>query len=488
MSPSLTSRKISLATSLILLFMLLSSCVTNPVTVQTYDPRRPPPGPEVALPLSLVPGAAQIANGEYLEGIGIIGVLVAASAGVALSFGPDPADPGSFVPRTGREVLGVSSILALTGGLIYSMGDGIVTTVRRQSQFDAIAADPAIIAGLVTVDRFDSVPLFAVRSEAYRAHSPGSLVIRNESSAALLNLRVTAAGLYLADSDTPAGESAYLGPNSTAEIPLTLLFDPSVGAITEETTLPVEFVANFEIDGTAYQRSLISKVVVRGRNATDWADPNAIASYVNPDDPPVAEFARSVTEIAWALSGVDNPDAAGVVSVLHAALSVRGLGWFEDPTTPFLTASQSPNRLDSLQLPRETLRFLGGDSDELTILISALAEACGIESAILFRPGSILVALYVGPNAAAGQTRSLPEAGPGWLILDPVDFPSSLSHLAGQGAGKLDASGPAPYEVIRVRTAWAQYPAGLLPQTPWRADPPVPSEVRRYLDSQLDGR
>ncbi|MEE8441721.1 MAG: hypothetical protein V3S41_08375 [Spirochaetia bacterium] len=486
--PNRMTGRYSPATSwiLVLALILISSCVTNPITVDTYDPMRPPPNPEVAIPLSLIPGGAQFANGEYIEGAGIIGVLVAATAGVAVSFGPDPANPDSFVPRDGREALGISSMLALIGGILYNMGDGILTTFRRQAQFDAVGSDPSIVAGLVTIEQFRASPLFAARYRSYNTTPPGELVIRNDSSADLRGVRATLNGVYIADAGDPMVAIGSVGSRSTIEFPLTFAFDPAVGALTEETKVPIEFTVHFEINGVAQQRSLISSVTFLGRNTTDWADPRAIASYVNPDDPPIADFAAAVRQLATEVTGHSEPDAESLVQVLHAALSVRDLGWFEDPATPFQSTSRSPDALDSIQLPRETLRFFGGDSDELVTLISALAEACGIESAILFRPGSILVALNVGRNFTNREvTTGLPGDLDGdWLILDPSELPAGMSDLAELGARLFEEAGPGAYEVISIRNAWEKYPPAVLPETQWRAGTPLPSDVRRFLDSE----
>jgi tetratricopeptide (TPR) repeat protein len=64
-----------------------------------------------------------------------------------------------------------------------------------------------------------------------------------------------------------------------------------------------------------------------------------------------------------------------------------------DPTSPFTAAQENPLRIDSISLPRDTLKRLTGDCDDLTVLYCALLESVGEETAFITVPGHIYAAV-----------------------------------------------------------------------------------------------
>ena len=242
--------------------------------------------------------------------------------------------------------------------------------------------------------------------------------------------------------------------------------------------------ASFRLAGQDQRRSTVGRIVLQGRNAVNWNEPAAIASFIQPDDAPIKAFAREIgTRVAELAGSTGNAaqDPSLWLKMLASALHVRGLGWFADPLTPFAETSLVKGRADYLQLPRETLRFLGGDADEIAILLSSICEAAGLETSILFRPGLVLVAVRLGPGSPlAGHLRSLGgDSAPEWAVIDPARMPADLLQLLDAGAGKVDAAGSTGLQVVKIRLAWAAYPPAVLPDTSWHAQVPLLDELKR---------
>jgi len=87
---------------------------------------------------------------------------------------------------------------------------------------------------------------------------------------------------------------------------------------------------------------------------------------------------------------------------LHETLTLYGMSYVIDPTTPYSDLSTQKDIVDFLQFPRETLEYKAGDCDDLSILYCALLESIGIESAFVTVPGHIFIAfaLKLNPNEA----------------------------------------------------------------------------------------
>ena len=76
----------------------------------------------------------------------------------------------------------------------------------------------------------------------------------------------------------------------------------------------------------------------------------------------------------------------------YQAMSLYGLSYIIDPTTPYKEFSKNETAVDFLQFPRQTFQYKAGDCDDLTILYSALLESIGIETAFITIPGHIFMA------------------------------------------------------------------------------------------------
>jgi tetratricopeptide (TPR) repeat protein len=80
---------------------------------------------------------------------------------------------------------------------------------------------------------------------------------------------------------------------------------------------------------------------------------------------------------------------------LHEALSLHGLTYVTDPTTPFVEFSKKKTEVDFLQFPSQTLRYKAGDCDDISILYNALLESVGIDTAFITVPGHIFTAFMI---------------------------------------------------------------------------------------------
>jgi len=205
------------------------------------------------------------------------------------------------------------------------------------------------------------------------------------------------------------------------------------------------------------------------RNALTWDDDRKAAAFVTLKDPMVMRFAKNAV-------GATKGRAAKTLNTnlltalgMFQAVSLYGVSYAVDPTSPYRDLSQNKTAIDYLQFPRHTLTYRAGDCDDLSVLYSALLESIGIETAFITVPGHIFIAfsLDIDPADAEkqfSQPRSLiMKGGKAWLPIEVTDASGSFLKAwdsAAQQWREFAPSGKAGF--IPVREAWQSYePVGL---------------------------
>jgi hypothetical protein len=111
------------------------SCVTNPVTEDSFEPHAPPPADIYLIPTVFVPGLPQLLHGEYLEGI----VYILGSIGSAALVIPHSRMENEAVYPSGDGADSFYFFSALSAGF-YALGviDAVATSVIRNADWQRI--------------------------------------------------------------------------------------------------------------------------------------------------------------------------------------------------------------------------------------------------------------------------------------------------------------------------------------------------------------
>lgn len=92
---------------------------------------------------------------------------------------------------------------------------------------------------------------------------------------------------------------------------------------------------------------------------------------------------------------------------LHETLTLYGLNYVIDPTTPYKEFSKKRQEIDFLQFPKQSLDYRAGDCDDLSILNCALLGSVGIETAFITIPGHIFMAFSIDMTPDEARKRFL---------------------------------------------------------------------------------
>ncbi len=254
------------------------------------------------------------------------------------------------------------------------------------------------------------LPIFPVFYKYYDANSLGSVRIRNGEEGPIRDVRVSFFVKQYMDAPKECAAIAELRKGEERELPLYALFSRSILSILEPTKAQAEIRVSYRYAERPAEAGAAAALSLNHRNAMSWDDDRKIASFATMNDPSVMRFAKQIAGLArasgWQSLDVSLRQAAG----LFEGLGLYGLRYVVDPNTPHAELAKDGSAVDYLQFPLQTLEFRAGDCDDLSILMSALLEASGVETAYLTAPGHIYLAFALEmPPAQARGFFSRPE-------------------------------------------------------------------------------
>jgi len=277
----------------------------------------------------------------------------------------------------------------------------------------------------ITNVEFDSI--FTVFFKYYDANPIGVVTLKNFEPVPVSNVKVSFYVRQYMDNPKEAAIIDEMASGEEREIDIHGLFTSDVLEITEDTKVSALINLDYVKEGAEQSKEVIETIRLHNRNAVTWDDDRKACAFVTAKDPAVLKFAKNVA--GWIkdeqIRAVD--DNLEIAAALHEALDLYGITYIPDPTTPYVEFSQNELAIDYLQFPKQTLEFLAGDCDDLSILYSALLEAAGIETAFVTTPGHIFVAFNLDMDPREAEESFLyPDDliyhdGKAWIPVEITD-------------------------------------------------------------------
>ncbi len=247
--------------------------------------------------------------------------------------------------------------------------------------------------------------LFPVLHKYYDQNPVGTILIENQELAEISNVRVSFFIKQYMDAPKASGEAFVMDAGEQREVTLYALLNGSVLDVTEATKVAAEILLEYKIGGIWYSDTHTESVRIYDRNAMTWDDDRKAAAFVTAKDPAILGVSKFISGIvrnnANPALNLNIQKAMGV----HEALGLYGINYEIDPQSAYDRLSQSPEQIDYLQFPRQTMEYKAGDCDDLSILYAAMLEAIGVETAFITIPGHIYMAFStdLSPTDAAKQ-------------------------------------------------------------------------------------
>jgi hypothetical protein len=295
---------------------------------------------------------------------------------------------------------------------------------------------------LVSIGDIMFNPVFTAAYKYYSVEPIGTIQIRSNTNETLqdvkISLRLKRYSDFFTEKTIPK-----LEPGTVQEIPVTITFNDKILEVTEDTPAQVDIQASYFSDNEEKIVSKNAPLTIYSRNAISWKDKNRVASFITPKDPPVVEFTRvGIRSFLKPLkaSTIGKPLAKAVL--FYEAMNGLNISYVQDPLTPYATASNDPEILDFVQFPRETLRRKTGDCDDTSVLLAAMLESIGVETALVDTPGHIFVMANLeesDPNIIGfPEERFVEYRGTLWVPIETTKLGSDFTQAWQEGISKVN--------------------------------------------------
>ncbi len=250
-------------------------------------------------------------------------------------------------------------------------------------------APQAIIRSLRIAEDAAVPPVYAAMQSHYVSNPIATVALTNVESFPIRDVQVAFFQEGFMDNPTPAASLAELGPGRTAEVKLLAAFNSQIFSTEGVTPLNGEIRASYVARNRPATQTFPVTYDLHDRTAITWDDDRKAAAFITPADSALRNFASYVRQAGKdsVVPGLSEP--LQVAMQVYAALKELGIIYQADPTSPFASAQANARLVDSVSLPRDTLRRGTGDCDDLTALFAALLETVGVETGYITTPGHI---------------------------------------------------------------------------------------------------
>ncbi len=345
--------------------------------------------------------------------------------------------------------------------------------------------------------------VFPVLYKYYDDNPLGLVTIKNDNNVPATDVNVS---LYVDEyMNDPwlCAEIAEVPAQSEVTVDLYALFNKDIMETTERTKVSSKTIVEYTVNDQRLASERVDSVRVERRNAISWDDDRRAAAYITTGDPVVLRLANNIS--SW-ISDVSadsiNKNLTFGIGV-HEAMRLHGISYVIDPTTPYIELSENTSAIDFLKFPRETLSYLAGDCDDLSILYSSLMEAVGISTAFITIPGHIYMAFSLGlPPEEARKTFSnhddfIFRDGQTWLPFEITKTDGTFLEAWREGAREWrEFSAKDQAQFYPNSESWLEYEPVQMPGDVQAISLPdkdelveiVQNELNRYVERELYSR
>ena len=343
-------------------------------------------------------------------------------------------------------------------------------------------------------------PVFPAMQNWYSKNPIATVRVQNIERFPVQDIELTFYQKGFMDTPTLCATLPSLAPGESVELDILAAFNQEVFRNEGVTPLSGELTVTYRGKGrTGEQRTSVS-YDLQDKSAITWDDDRKFAAFITPADSALRNYASYIRQTSKdkGLAGYNESVQFG--AQLFHALAELGILYQVDPSQPFQAVSGNALTIDSVNLPRDTMRRITGDCDDLTALYSAILESAGIASAFITVPGHIYAAFNTRTapkdfsDINADRSMTITVGDELWV---PVEITmigtSSFNEAWRKGAEQWNALSNRPLERHFFRTAESQEffkPIGLretdLGLQYGRKDPIVTNSVRD-LNLIIDG-
>lgn len=348
-------------------------------------------------------------------------------------------------------------------------------------------------SGACDVDFKQEGTVYPLFQQVYRQSPVGSVVVTNGESAEIRNVYVSfRAGKYTS-SALKSEKINLIKPMGKVELPLYVDFSSELLKFSENGKLSGEVVIEYEIVGKKKVSVQPIAISVSNRNSYIWGNNESLAAFVSSETPEILEYAKYVAGIARNDLYTGMNRNIQFAAAMFEALRSSGITYSGDKTTPY-SEYHSNGKIDSIQYPLQTMNYLGGDLDDIGILLASCLESVGVSTGFLPLDDDfiVLVGMDIKPSQAGNHFGDVEG-----LIIDEdnVFFALSMANFS-KGFVKSRSEGAklvkdclnnedAYYEFIPIHDVWTVYPPAIYTGSGSTLEKPTQNSVIKNMTASI---
>jgi tetratricopeptide (TPR) repeat protein len=255
--------------------------------------------------------------------------------------------------------------------------------------------DPDSPAAIIRSLRFEeaSIPaMFAAMQSYYAKNAVGLVSVTNIEKHAISDIEISFFQAGYMDSPTPSASISELGPGESRDIELFASFNQEVFRTEGITPLTGEIIVTYSSKGKPVEQRHPVSYDLHDKTAITWDDDRKVAAFITPADSALRNYSSFIRQSTKDQVIPAYTEELQFAMQVYHALGEIGILYQVDPTSPFTSVQENPMVVDSISLPRDTLKRITGDCDDLTVLFNSILETVGIETGFITTPGHIYTA------------------------------------------------------------------------------------------------
>jgi hypothetical protein len=348
--------------------------------------------------------------------------------------------------------------------------------------------------GSVQFKDIELTRVFPVLYKYYDTHPIGVATVVNTGRTVVEDLEIRLVLAQYMDAAKLSIVIDHLEPGEEKQVEIFALFNEEILTITEGARLSTEIKATYSAAGEEHEEIATVTLETWDRNAMTWDDNQKIAAFVTPRDEEIQKVARNVASLVQDDGLVGFAPELQLAMALLELMDVFGCAYIVDPASSYADLSADASAVDSIQFPRQTLYYQGGDCDDLSSAYNALLESVGVESAFVVVPGHIYSAVRIQMTESEArqafsrdQDLIVLEDGSVWAPVETTALRSGFMNAWALGARQWrEFSEEGEAELIPVRQAWVEYEPVAFSVSSYALDPPDRTQVALLFKTELD--
>jgi hypothetical protein len=306
-------------------------------------------------------------------------------------------------------------------------------------------------------------PFFPVIYKYYADNPVGTVVVKNAESSEIRDVKVEFFIPSYMDGAAIVAEFPALKPGEAREVDLTALLRNEVLGITETDAVQAEIVVGYSLKSTPMSVRRSANLRIESRNSISWDDDRKAAAFVTAKDPTILKLSRNALAAAGS-GGAVFSESFRKGMIAYSSLAAYGLRYVIDPSSSYKELSEAASAIDYVQFPVQTLDYMTGDCDDLTVLYCSFLEALGVETAFITTPGHIFAAFALDLSELEAQrvfsstSDLIVRDGKVWVPIEATALDKGFLAAWADGSKQWRealASGAAGF--FPVRESWSSY-------------------------------